>query len=317
MVLAIAAAVATLTATSISLPDPAPVSIDYFAWDAQHHKLWVPAGNTGKVDVIEGDKVVAIKDQPTAPSPRPGRPNVGPSSVGIGNGVAYVGNRADKSVCAFDTEKLSKGRCATVSSKPDGVTWVGATHEVWVTTPDEKTLTIINPDSGALSAIKLDGEPESFAVDDARGRFYTNLEDKDQTVAIDSKTRKVVAAWPTTCGGDGPRGLALDSADQLLFIACASNGAVVYDLAHSKVTGRVATGGGVDLIDYAAKRRLLYVASGKDATLTLAHIDEHGVATVVSTAKTADRVRAVVADPDTGTAYAADSLGGKIWVVSP
>src|ERR1051326_4310235 len=105
MLLAIAAAV-TLTATPVALPDPAPVSIDYIAWDAARHRLWVPAGNTGKIDILEGGKLLSIPGQPTAPSKRAGRPAVGPSSVGIGADAAYVGNRADRSVCAFDAVKL-------------------------------------------------------------------------------------------------------------------------------------------------------------------------------------------------------------------
>ena len=39
------------------------------------------------------------------------------------------------------------------------------------------------------------GEPEGFAVDDARGLFYTNLEDKDRTLAIDLKTRQITKTW--------------------------------------------------------------------------------------------------------------------------
>src|ERR1700690_4605854 len=36
--------------------------------------------------------------------------------------------------------------------------------------------------------IKTDGSPECYAVDAAHGVFYTNLEDKNRTLAIDIKT---------------------------------------------------------------------------------------------------------------------------------
>jgi hypothetical protein len=64
------------------------------------------------------------------------------------------------------------------------------------------------------------GNPEGYAVDAKRGRFYTNLEDKDGTVAIDLKTRETVATWNPSCGGGGPHGLALDVAAGHLFIGC-------------------------------------------------------------------------------------------------
>jgi DNA-binding beta-propeller fold protein YncE len=316
-----AVALATVVnATAVPLPGGPPVVMDYLAWDAAHHRLWAPAGNTGNVDVVDvagGGKVQAVGGQPTAPSSRPGRAHVGPSSATVGDARVFVGNRADHSVCAFDGATLQRGACVKLPSMPDGVAWVGATKEVWVTTPADQTLTVVDPATGKLGSVKLPGDPEGYAVDDARGRFYTNLEDKDQTVAVDVKTRKVAATWPSGCGADGPRGLALDAARQLLFVACGGGGAVVLDVAHgAKPVGRLQTGGGVDNIDYAPKQKLLYVASGKDGTLTIARVGDGGALTPVATAKTASGARVVVAD-DAGTAYVADSQGGRIFVVKP
>jgi DNA-binding beta-propeller fold protein YncE len=107
-----------------------------------------------------------------------------------------------------------------------------------------------------------------------RSVFYTNLEDKDKTLAIDIKTRKVAATWSPGCGAEGPRGLAIDGARRLLFVAC-TNGVVTLDLAREgKVVSHLKTGAGVDNIDYFPPRNLLYVASGKDAVLTIARVGE-------------------------------------------
>src|SRR5260221_445922 len=62
----------------------------------------------------------------------------------------------------------------------------------------------------AKDKIKLDGSAEGYGVDDTRGVFYTNLEDKDRTVGIDVRTHQIVSSWPSQCGEKGPRGLALD-----------------------------------------------------------------------------------------------------------
>jgi DNA-binding beta-propeller fold protein YncE len=305
-----------LASTPIALPPAAPVVMDYLAYDAAQKRLWVPAGNTGNVDVIDSaGKVTPVAGFPTAPSSRPGRPNMGPSSASVGANEVWVGNRADKAICAVDRKSLTKGACVTLPSSPDGVVWMAPTHEVWATTPRDQTLTIIDPAKKSIAGtIKLAGDPEGYAVDVTKGVFYTNLEDKDRTLAIDVKSRKVVSDWAAGCGGDGPRGLAIDPERKLLVVAC-SDGASVLDLAHDgKQVGRLKTAGGVDNIDYLPAKKLVFVASGGDAQLHIAKLADGGAITEVATAPTGKGARVVVAAPD-GTAYVADSMGGKIWVV--
>src|SRR5947209_13707 len=94
--------------TSIALPGGPPVGMDYLAYDGVTGRLWVPAGNTGNVDVVDvaTGKVTALGGFATKANPRPGRPNMGPSSVAVGDGVVWVGNRGDDRVCAFDARTL-------------------------------------------------------------------------------------------------------------------------------------------------------------------------------------------------------------------
>ncbi len=307
-----------LSATPIALPPAPPVVMDYLVVDDAHRRVWVPAGNTGRVDVIDivTSKVTPIEGFLTAPSQRPGRPPMGPSSATVGPGVVFVGNRADKSVCAFDAQTLKKSHCVTLGSMPDGLAWVGP-GELWVTTPRDHSITVVTPTvSAAPITIAVDGSPEGYAVDAERGRFYTNLEDHDATLAIDVRTHKVVARYAAGCGGDGPRGLAVDTAHQWLVVAC-SDGAAVLDIAHGgKSLGRIKTGAGVDNIAYWSAQRIVYIASGATGQLTLAHVDDHGALAEVATAATGPGARVVVADSN-GVAYVADSQGGRVLVVHP
>ncbi len=55
---------------------------------------------------------------------------MGPSSAALGDGVVYVGNRGDQSVCAVDERTLARGTCATLDASPDGILYVPSTHEV-------------------------------------------------------------------------------------------------------------------------------------------------------------------------------------------
>jgi DNA-binding beta-propeller fold protein YncE len=244
---------------------------------------------------------------------------MGPSSAVVGEKEVWIGNRGDNKLCSFDRRTLKKRGCILLPSMPDGLAYVAETGEIWATTPRAKSIAIVDVNGNppkALTFIKLDGSPEGYAVDGMRGVFYTNLEDKDKTLAIDIKTHKVAASWSPGCGGEGPRGLSLDGARRLLFVAC-TNGVVTLDLTHEgKTVSRLKTGAGVDNIEYFPPRSLLYIASGKDATLTIARVGDEGTLTAVAAVPTADGARNPVVD-GLGRAYVSDSHGGKLIVIQP
>jgi hypothetical protein len=113
-------------ATTLALPGAPPggVFLDYLGYDTANHRVWVPAGGTGKVDIIDTTTRVmtSIDGFPTKEMERNGQKRmVGPSSVTFGDGVAYVGNRGDSSICAFDRASLAKQGCVTLDAMPDGL----------------------------------------------------------------------------------------------------------------------------------------------------------------------------------------------------
>jgi DNA-binding beta-propeller fold protein YncE len=310
---------------SIALPGAPPggVFMDYLAYDRALRRVWVPAGNTGSVDVVDvaSDRVSQVSGFATAEMERRGKKRtVGPSSATVGEGVVYVGNRGDSSVCAVAADSLQRGACVTLESMPDGLQYVASAKEVWVTTPRDKSIVVLDASSPSALTVKnkiaFEGEPEGFAVDDARGVFYTNLEDKDRTLTIDIKTRAVSRTWLPGCGEDGPKGLALDRALNFLFVACADR-VKVLDAGHDgRELSAVETGGGVDNIDYVEARHELFAGAARAATLTVARVDPQGKLAVTAVVPTAQGARNPVAT-DEGAAYLTDSPDGKILVVAP
>src|SRR5437879_6733686 len=125
----------------ISLPGATgTVALDYFAYDRATGKLWVPASNTGSVDVVDEktDAVSQIAGFPTGEIERRGRKiTVGPTAASIGNGVVYIGNRGNATLCVIDAKTFTRGECVPASADhsvtPDGVLYVVATKEVWIT----------------------------------------------------------------------------------------------------------------------------------------------------------------------------------------
>jgi DNA-binding beta-propeller fold protein YncE len=319
------AAASAPTVRSIALPDAPPggVIMDYLAYDRAHHRVWVPAGNTGAVDVVDvtNDHVSKVDGFATQEMERRGKKRtVGPSSATVGDGVVYVGNRGDFSVCALEAESYKKGACVKLDSMPDALAYVASAKEVWCTTPRDKSINIIDASvPGTLSVkqkISFDGEPEGFSVDDARGIFYTNLEDKDRTLAIDVKTRQVAKTWMPNCGEDGPKGLALDHAQNFLFVACADR-VKVLDAGHDgKELSMIETGAGVDDISYVEATHQLYAGAARAAKLTIASVDAQGKLTSIAVVATATGARNSVVT-DEGAAYLTDAPEGKILVVSP
>ena len=313
------------TVRTMPLPDngTGDVSMDYIAFDPATNSLWVPGGNTGAVDVVDvtSGNVRQIPNLPTSQVQAQGGTRVlGPSGVSIGDGVVYIGNRGGSEVCAFNARSLARVGCAHLDSRPDGVAYVGPTKEVWVTTPGEQAIRVLDA-STLMEKAKLTfpGNPEGYAVDAKRGRFYTNLEDKDRTVAVDLKTHETVATWNPACGGGGPHGLALDEAAGHLFIGCDALAEVMNVGGDGAVLSKVETGDGVDDINYAPATHLLYVGAARAAKLTVAHADPAGKLTTVVQVSTQNGARNGVVTKD-GTVYLAHGGGVRLpalVVVSP
>jgi len=311
--------------TSIALPGAPPegILLDYLVVDHARHRVWVPAGGTGSTDVIDTQTLDLrrVENFPTAEVERRGaKRRVGPSSATVGDGVVYVGNRGDSSVCAVDAETLVRGACVTLPSMPDGVAFVASSKEVWVTTPRDQSIVILDvsdPTAPKIAGrIEFEGDPEGYAVDNARGFFYTNLEDKDRTLRIDVSTRAVTATWMPECGDAGPRCLLIDPSGQLLVVACTDHVEVLDAGNDGAILSKLETGGGVDSFDYLPARRSLYVAAAHAATLTVAHLDESGGLKSTAVIPTALGARNAVVTAD-GNVFIAVGPEGRILRIGP
>lgn len=153
-------------------------------------------------------------------------------------------------------------------------------------------------------------------MDEGRGIFFTNVEDRAKTVLIDVKTHMIKATWNNGCGAEGPRGIAVDSAHNLVMVACTDHIEVLDGGHDGAQLSTIQTGAGVDNIDFVSATQMLYVAAGKAAHLTVLHVGPHGELTITASAETRDGARNAVAD-EAGNVYIADSKGASLLVASP
>ena len=98
-----------LTFKPVALPGAtAPASLDYIAYDPAHARVWVPVGGTGSADVydVSSGAFTRVDGFKTEEREYKGKKRMmGPSSVAIGDGVAYVGDRATGEVCVDRREQ--------------------------------------------------------------------------------------------------------------------------------------------------------------------------------------------------------------------
>src|SRR5436190_17959906 len=308
-----------------------PVALDYFAYDRATGKVWVPASNTGSVDVIDEktDAVSQITGFLTGEIERRGRKiTVGPTAASIGDGVVYIGDRGDATVCVIDAKTHARGECVPLSTDhtitPDGVVYVAATKELWITTRPTsanvdaaKALQVFDASDPRhlkwKTKIPLENLAEGYAVDNRRGLFYTNVEEIGTTVALNVRTHKIVSKW--NVGSSDLQGLALDAERGFLFVACGDH-VVSVDAAHDgKILHSLQTGAGLDNIDYSPERKILYAAASQTATLSIAEVGHAGKFHLKATLPTVKGARGVVAGSG-DTAYLIDPAEGRILKVT-
>jgi len=311
----------TLAIESHALPGvTAPASLDFIAYEPGRSRVWIPEGTTGSVLVFDigTGKFTTIGGFKTVEAESHGQKRKrGPSAAVMGNGVAYVGNRGTSEVCPVDLTTLKPGKCLKLPSAPDALSYAPSAKELWVTTPGEQSVVVLDASKPASlkvkATIKVPGSPECSAIDESGGRYFTNLEDKDGTLAIDMKTHKIVATWSPKCGEQGPRGVVFDAAHHFAIVACTDH-VQVLDAAHDGATlGTLDTGAGMDGIELANGN--VYAAAGKAAKLTVAAVDDKGQLTTIATANTSNGARNAVVDA-AGNAYLADAPAAQLDVAA-
>jgi hypothetical protein len=309
-----------LTAEPLALPGgEGGVGLDDLAFAPGLRRVLVPAGRTGRLDLIDPEtrKLREIAGFQASAAGAGGH-GAGTTSVDEGGPYLYAIDRTALKLSVVDPRlgKIVAG--APLAGSPDYVRYIAATREVWVTEPDKEGIEIFSlsaadpPVPSHKDFLTVPGGVESLVVDVGRKRAYSNLW-KSSTVAIDLAAHKVVAIWPNGC--EGSRGLALDAGRNLLFVGCAEGGADTLDLAHDgAVLDRFRFGAGVDIVAYNPELRHLYVPAAKTGQMAIAGVAADGKLTLIGTVATAQGAHCAVAD-DHRQVWVCDPKAGRLLVV--
>jgi DNA-binding beta-propeller fold protein YncE len=317
--------VATVLAASaapsqIVLPDGAGgIGFDDLVFSDELHRLIVPAGRTGRLDLVD-PRTGAIEsvDGFSRAEARGRGHEEGTTSADAGQGYVFAIDRTERILAAVDPASKRILARAKLGGGPDYVRSVDAAHEVWVTEPGRSAIELFRLDRGSpprltpIGTISVPDGPESLVVDAAGHRAYTNTF-HDQTVAIDVDSHAIAARWPNHCRG--ARGIALDAARGFVFVGCTEGRAVSLDVAHGgKPAGDAKAGEGVDVIAYSPQLAHLYVPAAGSANLTVVAVGGRGELQPLGTIPTAPEAHCAAAD-DRGSVYVCDPQKGRLLVL--
>ena len=211
---------------------------------------------------------------------------------------------AEGSVAVLDMEKMQVLPAAfdLKGKDPDAILYDASVKRVFTFNGGgTKDATAIDASTGeVVGSIPLGGKPET-AQADGDGHIYVNVEDKDEIVAFDSKTLKVLHTWPSAPCKD-PAGMAIDVAHKRLFVGCRNQLMAMVDYTNGKVVATVPIGRGVDANRFDPATGLAFASCG-DGTITVAHQDSPDKYSVVQTISTQRGARTMALDTKNHNVY--------------
>ena len=266
---------------------------DYLIVDTAAHRLYV--SRSTHVAVIDLDRDSVVGDIP--------------NTLGV-HGIAFVrelgrgftSNGRDSTVTIFDLRRLAPlSQIKVTGRNPDAITYDPVSKRVFTFNGGSANATALDARTGAVvGTIDLGGKPE-FAVSDARGRMYVNIEDKSEVVAFDPRSLTVVQRW-SLAPCEEPTGLAIDRRSRRLFSVCSNALMAVLDADRGRVVTTLPIGSGVDGAAFDPATGLAFSSNG-EGTLTVVHEESADSFRVVGTVATQRGGRTVALDERTHRIY--------------
>lgn len=217
--------------------------------------------------------------------------------------TAFVTRSEENVVDVFDPATMRRITSIPVADDPDGIFYDPQTKLIYVGSGDANLGTVIDPAKRAvIASIPLGGKPEYAALDPQAHLLHQNLENTDEVVSIDLEKHSVVERWKLE-GCSGPTGMAIDTTNRRLFIACSTNAKVaVFNLASHRVATTLPIGPNPDSIAFDASLRRLYSA-GRAGVTTVVQQDTPDSYRVIDNVHTHYGAHTLAVDPVTHRVY--------------
>jgi len=265
---------------------------DYLNLDSSARRLYISRAT--HVIVMDADSGKVVGDIPDTPG-------VHGIALAPELGRGFISNGREGTVTIFDIQSVKLITKIKAGENPDAILYDPASKRVFAFNGRSHDATAIDAASGNVAGtIKLEGKPE-FAVSDAKGEIFVNIEDKSQIDAIDPNKLEVKSTWPVApC--EEPSGLAIDRKHRRLFAGCDNKMMAVVDADSGKVIATPAIGDGVDANAFDPETGLAFASCG-EGLLTVVHEDSPDKFTVLGNVPTQLGARTMALDEKTHNVY--------------
>jgi hypothetical protein len=316
--------------TPVDLPNNKPgIGFDDMRYSPELKKMMIPAGRTGQIDLIDPQTldITSIDGFTASMTFTLGKHRNGSTSADYGAGKIFAIDNESKTVKAVDPVAKMVTASAMLAAAPDYIRWVEATHELWVTMPQNPGVSVTMPeievltvpDTGApMHSMNISFPatgPEALFIDNKRMRAYTNNGFGGNTYAVDLMTHKTVETWKNGCTALTVD-LEFDDARGFLMVACAAGRLAVLDVANGgKQLGEISmVGMGVDVCAYNPTLHHMYLAGQDSKDLSIIGVSAAGVPALLGTVQTVAGAQMVATD-EYGNAWVGDPGNGRVLKV--
>lgn len=295
------ATVATAQSVNYQLLKKVPLSaaldrgeyFDYLFADSDARRVYISHGTEVKVvDADTGNVVGAIT----------GLRKCHGIAVPPGSGKGFITDGEAGKVFTFDTKTLKITSEIKTADDSDSIIYDPASKHIFAFNGDSHSASVIDPVSASLvKTIEMGGGPE-FAVADGQGMVFNNIEDRDELVAIDSRTLTIKSRWPVAPAG-GPTALAIDREHRRLFSAGRKPQMVVMmDADSGKVLQSLPISAGADAAVFEDATRLLFVST-REGMVHIFHEDSPTQLSEAQTLRTEYGAKTMALDTKTHDLY--------------
>lgn len=262
---------------------------DYLTIDAATRRVFVSRGT--HVAVVDADSGKVVGDIP-------GTEGVHGIALAPELKKGFTSNGRANTVTVFDHGSLAITATVKVTGEnPDAILYEPVSKRVFTFNGRGKNVTAIDAATLAVAGtLPVGGKPE-FAVSDAAGVVYANIEDTAELVAFDAKTLAVKGRWSLAPCKD-PTGLAFDPKSNRLFAGCGNKILAVMSAADGKMLGTAPIGEGCDGVAFDPATGFVYASNG-EGTLTVLKETTPGTYGAVETVPTKKSARTLALDPAT------------------
>jgi YVTN family beta-propeller protein len=259
---------------------------DYLTLDNSSNRLYI--SRSTHVMVIDADSGQLVGDIPDTPG-------VHGIALAPEFGRGFVSNGREGTVTVFDLHGLKVLNKIKVGDNPDAILYDPASKRVFTFNGKSDDVTAIDAAKGeVVGTIKVDGKPE-FAVSDARGEIFVNIQDKSELMGLDPNQLEVKSRWPLSpC--EEPTGLAIDRKHRRLFSGCRNKLMAIVDADSGKLVSTLPIGGGVDATAFDPNTGLAFASCG-EGVLTVVHEDSADKFSVAENVPTKPGARTMALDP--------------------